>query len=258
MTEHEITFYIDGLREKITQRVFSAHEMAHIFGMDPSAIVDSAIEKVVKGPPKLKDKWDLAMAIRAFGPEIYRVQKNATDTAKKTSLKDYPSRIELKVEYRAFVYMDVHDIYRLFLHLNFPGLRKHAVSVQKVCCTTMSIGDSKNDALEMGEDMEPRPKKVPRVSTYTDERREKQRAYYYQNKDVITARARAWRSSNAERVRDYNRSYYHENAEEIKIKKREYNALNSDKIKEYKKTYFQARKMRNQFESVQDASVQED
>jgi hypothetical protein len=70
MVEHEITFYIGGAQEKITQRLFSANDMAYVFGIDTSVIVhfnkNSVIEKVVEGPPELEGKWDLYMMATGF------------------------------------------------------------------------------------------------------------------------------------------------------------------------------------------------
>ena len=257
MVEHEITFYIGGAQEKITQRLFSANDMAYVFGIDTSVIVhfnkNSVIEKVVKGLPELEGKWDLCMVIRAFGPGKYCVKKHATEAAKKTSIKDYPSRIELQVGYCTFVYMDTYDIFQLFLNLNFPGLRKDAVPVQQISCTTMSIQDPKNYTLETGEEIVIRAKKRPCMIANADKIRDRKRAcmianadkirdrkraYYYKNKDKLRAKKRAYRIANADKIRDRNRSYYLIHLDKIKTHNKAYAAVNVDKIRAYGRLYF--------------------
>jgi hypothetical protein len=99
----EITVYIGGAQDKITKRLFFANDMAYVFGIDTSVIVhfnkNSVIEKVVQGPPEFEGKWDLCTVIMALASGKYSLKKHATEALKKTSIKDYPSRMELQMKH---------------------------------------------------------------------------------------------------------------------------------------------------------------
>jgi hypothetical protein len=101
MPDKLTTVSIRGREAFVTKRFFVAKDMAEGFGIDTSAIAqfdkNALIEKMVFGPSDVLGKWDLCAVVMAFAPTLYGLKKHTTEALKKTSIADYPSRIEVQM-----------------------------------------------------------------------------------------------------------------------------------------------------------------
>ena len=101
IAEQQMTVYIAGAAAKLTKRVYYAKDVADVFAIDTSVIADfrehATIEKVVEGPPDMQGKWDLCSVMMAFAPSLYSRRDNAKKALAKTSIANYPSRMELQI-----------------------------------------------------------------------------------------------------------------------------------------------------------------
>jgi hypothetical protein len=67
--------------------------------------------------------------------------------------------------------------------------------------------------------------------------RERWKAYYYSNTEILLAKRRAYYAENAESAKRYQKEYRAANAEAIAARKKEYYAANTEAILEYQKEY---------------------
>ena len=96
-----LTVNIDGASAQITQKFYFAGAIADVFKVNTSVIVDfdedAVIEKVVDGPPGIQGEWNVCTVMKAFVPTQWKFRRNAVSALAKTSIADYPSRIEVQM-----------------------------------------------------------------------------------------------------------------------------------------------------------------
>ena len=99
--DQQMTVYIGSAPAQITKRFCFVGDMADVFGIDTSVIAgfdkNALIEKVVQGPPDIEGKWNLCTVMVAFAPSLYSRRDNAKKALAKTSIADYPSRMEVQM-----------------------------------------------------------------------------------------------------------------------------------------------------------------
>ncbi len=101
LADQEMTVDIGGAPDKITKRFCFANDMADVFGIDTSVIAgfdkNARIEKVVQGAPDIEGKWNLCTVMMAFVPAQWKARRHAVEALAKTSIADYPSRMEVQM-----------------------------------------------------------------------------------------------------------------------------------------------------------------
>jgi hypothetical protein len=101
LADQEMTVHIGGTPGKITKRFCFVGDFADVFGIDTAVIAsfdkNALIEKVVQGPPHIEGKWNLCTVMMAFAPTLYSHRRTAVSALAKTSIADYPSRIEVQM-----------------------------------------------------------------------------------------------------------------------------------------------------------------
>jgi hypothetical protein len=96
-----LTVNIDGASAQITQKFYLAGDMADVFKVNTSLIVDfdddNVIEKVVDGPQGFQGLWNVFRVMQAFAPTLYKHPQHLNRALIQTSIADYPSRIEVQM-----------------------------------------------------------------------------------------------------------------------------------------------------------------
>ena len=101
IADKDTTVSIRGSYAIVTRRLLLAKDMAEGFGIDTSAIAqfdkNALIEKMVFGPSEVLGKWNLCTVMTAFAPTQWKDRRTAVSALAKTSIADYPSRIEVQM-----------------------------------------------------------------------------------------------------------------------------------------------------------------
>jgi len=116
MPDKQTTVSIRGTEAIVTKRSFFANDMAEGFGIDTSAIAEfdknALIEKLVLGPSDVQGKWDLCAVMMAFAPTQWKDRRTAVSTLAKTSIADYPSRMEVQMAHNNVILLNF--LYHLY------------------------------------------------------------------------------------------------------------------------------------------------
>ena len=116
MADTEATVSIRGSYAIVTRRLLLAKDMAEGFGIDTSAIAEfnknALIEKLVEGPPDVLGKWNLCTVMTAFAPTQWKDRRTAVSTLAKTSIADYPSRMEVQMAHNNVILLNF--LYHLY------------------------------------------------------------------------------------------------------------------------------------------------
>jgi len=100
----------------VSKRFFVAKDMAEGFGIDTSAIAqfdkNALIEKMVFGPSEVLGKWNLCTVMTAFAPTQWKDRRTAVSALAKTSIADYPSRMEVQMAHNNVILLNF--LYHLY------------------------------------------------------------------------------------------------------------------------------------------------